>query len=165
MNLLSIDASMRNIGACLFIDDEPVKLFYLDNNGVKCKSKYDTIYECFLYAIDFINSIPKGNLDAILLERPTGAQSFDSALNFSYEGCFRAYTQTLGIWQYTISPQKGKLIAGNKNAKKQDIIKWCVDRYPDLNYIKDKKGRVLNKNEHACDSLVNGLAFIKDFVD
>lgn len=162
MNLLSLDVSMRNIGACLFVNDEPYKLFYLDNSKVKNKSKYDTVYECFLYAVNFIKSIPKNNLDAILLERPTGAQSFNSALNFCFEGCFRAYTQLLGIWQYTISPTKGKLLTGSKNASKKDVIKWCQENYPDLNYPK-RNGKVLAKAEHVCDALVNGLAFIKDY--
>lgn len=165
MNVLSLDVSMRNIGACLFVDDEPVQLFYLDNSNVKEKTKYATIKACFTSAMDFIHTIPKHNIDAIVIESPTGSQSFGGALNFAFEAAFFAYVQRLGYWCYNIPPTKGKLLTGDKNASKKDVIKWCVDRYPGLNYIKDKKGRLLNKNEHACDSLVNGLAFIKDYAD
>lgn len=163
MNLLLLDVSMRNIGACLFVNDEPYQLFYLDNSKVKEKTKYATVKMCFYLAIDFIHQIPKHNIDAIVIESPTGSQSFNSALNFAFEACFFAYMQRLGYWCYNIPPTKGKLLTGSKNASKKDIIKYCQENYPDLNYIKDKKGRLLNKNEHCCDALVNGLAFIKDY--
>ena len=137
-----------------------LQLFYLDNSNVTGRTKADIVSACFFNAIEFFHDLPKNNLDAIVVESPTGSQSFNSALNFSFEACFKAYVQRLGYWTYTISPTKGKLVTGDKNASKKDVIKWCVDTYPDLNYV-NKNGRILAKAEHECDSLVNGLAFIK----
>ena len=151
---------MRNVGACLFVDGTPVQLFYLDNSNVTGRTKADIVSASFFNAIEFFHDLPKNNLDAIVVESPTGSQSFNSALNFSFEACFKAYVQRLGYWTYTISPTKGKLVTGDKNASKKDVIKWCVDTYPDLNYV-NNNGRILAKAEHECDSLVNGLAFIK----
>ena len=161
MNVLSLDVSMRNIGACLFVDGKPVKLFYLDNSHVTGKTTADVVAACFFNAMEFFHDLPKNNLDAIVVESPTGSQSFNSALNFSFEACFKAYIQRMGYWTYKIAPAKGKLVTGDKNATKRDVIKWCLDNYPDLNYVRSKQGRVINKAEHECDALVNGLAFIQ----
>jgi len=55
-----------------------------------------------------------------------------------------------------VTPSEVKEIAiGHKNATKQEMIDWAVEKYPDAPWFREKKGgvlRPLNKNEHLADA-------------
>lgn len=65
-------------------------------------------------------------------------------------GAFRA----MGIQLIEVTPNENKIaLTNNKTASKDAMIKAAHSIYPEANWLKDGKGRMLNKNEHLADAI------------
>lgn len=91
---------------------------------------------------------------AIFIEVPVGSQSANGMKSYGVcvglVGAFRA----LGCPVFEVSPTENKIaLAGSKTASKDTMIRIAHEHYPEANWLKDGKGRLLNKNEHLADAI------------
>lgn len=50
---------------------------------------------------------------------------------------------------------------GKKKATKEEMIAWAVELYPEAPWLRDKKGKLLNANEHLADALATVEAGVR----
>ena len=62
--------------------------------------------------------------------------------------------RALGCPIFEVSPIENKLaLVGDKTASKDTMIRAAHAIYPEANWLTDKKGKLLNKNEHLADAI------------
>lgn len=91
---------------------------------------------------------------AIFVEVPVGSQSANGMKSYGVcvglIGAFRA----IGCPIFEVTPTENKLaLTNDKTASKDTMIRAAHAIYPEANWIMDKKGRILNKNEHLADAI------------
>lgn len=90
----------------------------------------------------------------VFVEVPVGSQSANGMKSYGVcvgiLGAFRAS----GIMLIEVNPTENKLVlTNNKTASKEAMIQAAYSYYPEANWIRDKKGKLLNKNEHIADAI------------
>lgn len=90
----------------------------------------------------------------IFVEVPVGSQSANAMKSYGMcigvLGAFRAS----GIQLIEVTPTENKMaLTGNGTASKDAMIKAAESCYPNANWLRDKKGKLLNKNEHLADAI------------
>lgn len=90
----------------------------------------------------------------VFVEIPVGSQSANGMKSYGVcvgiLGAFRA----MGVQLIEVTPNENKLaLTNNKTASKDTMIKAAHAIYPETNWLKDGKGKLLNKNEHLADAL------------
>lgn len=91
---------------------------------------------------------------AIFIEVPVGSQSANGMKSYGVcvglVGAFRA----LGCPIFEVSPTENKVaLTNSKTASKDVMIRTAHSIYPEANWLKDGKGKLLNKNEHLADAI------------
>lgn len=161
--VLGADISLRNWGLARGMLDiesgvfEKVELKLVQtevdhNKQVRTNSKdIQAAHDIFIGVKDwFIEDKPK----AVFIEVPVGSQSANGMKSYGLcvglVGAFRA----LGCPVFEVSPTENKIaLAGNKTASKDVMIRTAHELYPEANWLKDGKGKLLNKNEHLADAI------------
>jgi hypothetical protein len=90
----------------------------------------------------------------VFVEVPVGSQSANAMKSYGLcigiLGAFRAN----GIQIIEVTPTENKVaLTNNATASKDTMIKAAVAIYPEANWLKDGKGKLLNKNEHLADAV------------
>jgi len=90
----------------------------------------------------------------VFVEVPVGSQSANGMKSYGVcVGILGAFRAT-GVQLIEVNPSENKLIlTGNKTASKDSMIKSATALYPDTNWLRDGKGKLLNKNEHLADAI------------
>lgn len=90
----------------------------------------------------------------VFVEVPVGSQSANGMKSYGVcvgiLGAFRA----MGIQLIEVNPTENKLaLTGCKTASKDSMIQAAHSFYPEANWLRDSKGKLLNKNEHLADAI------------
>lgn len=90
----------------------------------------------------------------IFVEVPVGSQSANGMKSYGMcvglLGAFRA----LGHQVIEVTPTENKIaLTDDKTASKDTMIRAAHSAYPEANWLTDKKGKLLNKNEHLADAV------------
>lgn len=100
-------------------------------------------------AMDWFN-----DATVVFVEVPVGSQSANGMKSYGIVvGILGAFSAS-GAQLIEVNPTENKVVlTGSKTASKEAMIEAAVNLYPDANWIRDSKGRLLNKNEHLADAI------------
>lgn len=122
------------------------------------RSSSDLVERCrtiFTNSQDWIKGFKP---DVVLVEVPSGAQSYSGALSFAVT-CYTIATILPTPIQVTPTEVK-KLTVGTKTASKQEIINYVHKKYP--GFLKtDKNGNPYKNMEHVADAVCIAEAGLK----
>ncbi|AYA64338.1 hypothetical protein [Alteromonas sp. RKMC-009] len=108
----------------------------------RCRELHDGLHK-------FIEGV-----DLIFVEVPVGSQSARAMM--SYGACVQLLAG-IKIPLIEVTPNEVKLAAtGDKNATKQDMITWAVNKYPNVKWLTQKRNGhqvITAKNEHLADAV------------
>lgn len=102
------------------------------------------------------------DVDIIFAELPGGTKSYRAAWSL---GAALAIIATLQAPVQFVNPMQAKSATGNRKAKKQQVISWAYRKWPDLEWLKSKKGTLYNYNEHMADALAIAVAGLQNYGD
>lgn len=159
--IVGADISLRNWGLARGMLDiesgvfEQVELKLVQtevdhNKQVRTNSKdIQAAHDLFIGCEEWLRSAK-----AVFVEVPVGSQSANGMKSYGVcvglIGAFRA----LGCPIFEVSPIENKLaLVGDKTASKDTMIRAAHAIYPEANWLTDKKGKLLNKNEHLADAI------------
>jgi Holliday junction resolvasome RuvABC endonuclease subunit len=103
----------------------------------------------------FISQV-KNLPEYIFIEAPVGSQSSRAAIGYGVSWTVVSYITSKFPESKIVlySPKKIKEgITGNQNASKIEMINAANDYFPDFPWKKNKKGKILSKEEHKADAL------------
>lgn len=90
----------------------------------------------------------------IFVEVPVGSQSANGMKSYGICVGVLGALRALGHQIIEVTPTENKIaLSGDKNASKDTMIRAAHALYPDANWLMDKKGKLLNKNEHLADAV------------
>lgn len=90
----------------------------------------------------------------IFVEVPAGSQSANGMKSYGICVGVLGALRALGHQIIEVTPTENKIaLSGDKNASKDTMIRAANTLYPDANWLTDKKGKLLNKNEHLADAV------------
>lgn len=96
---------------------------------------------------------------AAFCEVPVGSQSARAMA--SYGVCIGVLA-SCRVPLIELSPSEVKIAAVNhREAAKIEMIEWGVNKHPDAPWIRDREGKLLNKNEHLADALASIYAGVR----
>lgn len=88
------------------------------------------------------------------VEVPVGSQSANGMKSYGIVVGMLGALSATGSQLIEVNPTENKLaLTNNKTASKEAMIKAAHDLYPEANWLKDGKGKLLNKNEHLADAI------------
>ncbi|TSP14010.1 crossover junction endodeoxyribonuclease RuvC [Cupriavidus campinensis] len=170
INIVGLDPSLQNFGvAHALLDTETMALLIGDLKLVHTepekkgkqvrKNSEDLERARLLY--EGMTSATKGAAIAIA-EVPVGSQSARAMASY---GMCVGVLASCQIPLVQVTPSEVKLVAtGYKNATKQEMIEWAMQKYPEAPWLRVKRGGVMvptNANEHLADAVAAIEAGIK----
>lgn len=161
INILGLDPSFRNWGCASgkydtelerIIDIDEFVLIQTESMDKKTVRRNSDDLRCaneiFKQLVPVVN---KANI--VFCELPVGSQS--SRAQTSYGIC-------LGILGAIQKPMVQltpidikKYVGGTKTTSKEQIIKWAHNKHPHANWLRNRSGELLNKNEHLADAIAS----------
>lgn len=159
--ILGVDPSLRNWGLAKGLLDldtgtfDQVELLLVETKPDSTKQVRQNSKD-----ISSAEEITKGTLDwfkeakVIFVEVPVGSQSANGMKSYGVcVGIIGAY-RAMGFQIIEVTPNENKVaLTNNKTASKDAMIKAAYTLYPEANWLKDSKGKLLNKNEHIADAI------------
>lgn len=112
------------------------------------------------HAVSLAAAIPDNAIT--FAEVPVGSQSARAMA--SYGMCIGLLANVKGPLISVTATEVKMAATGNKNATKNDMIQWAVNKHPQAHWITIKRGGVscpTNANEHLADALAAIYAGIK----
>lgn len=164
MNILGIDPSLSNFGfakVCYGVQKPPFDCPTIDQlllsetapKDKKIKHIRQNVWDlsrCGCH-YDYLQEMLHG-VDCVMVELPVGSQSARAMA--SYGTVLGVISSIRHIPVFVVTPEQVKQAAtGNKEASKKDMIKWAVDKYGEVHFLKSRQDTILNKNEHLADAL------------
>lgn len=159
MKFISIDGSLSNTGVVTgTIDSDgninPAELFLIETvktSNKQVRASSDTIQRCRKTFIELSRIIEEFKPNVVFAETPTGSQSANGMKSY---GSTCMLIGSVSPPPIEVTPTEVKLASvGSKTASKKDMIAWASNKYPDLNWDKNKNGTLKNKNEHCADAI------------
>lgn len=157
IKIIAIDPSLRNTGIAFgWLNLETLE-WGVDrvelNETEKAKTKTvrkssDDFDRCRILH----EAVAKAEKEAAIafVEMPIGSQN--AAAMLSYGACI-SLIASLEIPVIQCTPMEVKKFAtGDKNATKEEMIAWAVQKFPQVNWL-ERGGKVLLKNEHLADAV------------
>ena len=90
----------------------------------------------------------------VFVEVPVGSQSANGMKSYGIVVGILGAFAAKGAQLIEVNPIENKVVlTGSKTASKEAMIDAAVKLYPEANWIRDGKGRLLNKNEHLADAI------------
>lgn len=166
IKIIGLDPSLRNFGIAegwLDIDTlkwevTRVELVKTEKGKSKTVRKSSDDYSRVRILYEALKEAEEGAQIAFV-EMPIGSQS--AAAMLSYGACI-ALAATLDIPVIQVTPSAVKLHAtGDKNATKEEMIKWAIEKFPNINWLRQGT-RAVAANEHLADACGAIQAGIKD---
>ena len=157
---LCLDPSMSNVGFSFFINHKLIDSGVSSPKGLedlKGSNKYIAILDQHLNCLRSLIEKHSKNYDVLVIhsEQPYGSQSYHAAINVGLcIGLIAALRSVYDSNSKLVMPRATKkCLTGSDKATKQEMITEAYKLYPEANWVKDKKGSILLKNEHLADSL------------
>jgi len=152
---VSLDLAFRNVGICYWKKKNtvyiPTKLAIIKTPARKNKqniTKTD-FADCAIFATRLRLAIT--DRMPVIFELSGGSKSNRASRLTGYAiGVVATFNDTVPI-----TPMEAKKAMGNSKAKKPEIIKWAIEKYPKLNWADFNKGDL----EHIADAIAIGLAY------
>lgn len=165
ISFVSIDSSLRNTGLVAGETDginiliTSSKLIRTKkDNSKKIRASSDTISRCKKTFEELDKFIKYNNPMVIFAETPSGSQNSSAMKSY---GATCQLLATLYPSPIQITPIEAKIAClNNKKASKIEIIKWAYNLNPHLDWLKDKKGKLMLHNEHIADAIAIAYAGI-----
>jgi Holliday junction resolvasome RuvABC endonuclease subunit len=162
VKILGVDISLANLGTVVVsYDTESEKIVGLDTvlltstddqAGKTVRKNSDDLRR----AKDLVRSLRVMSQGCRLacVEMPVGSQNARSMASY---GICVGVMASCPVPLIQVTPFEVKLAAtGNRNASKQEMIEWAVEKHPDASWIRHKsKGemKLTAANEHLADAL------------
>lgn len=155
VRLVGFDPSLRNWGFCVATYNTQTKALDIYSGDV-IQYQPDKSLRQNLQDLATANALYRAlkplveQADYYVAELPIGSQSSRAMVSYALcigiLGSFKHTNPKL----YTVTPNQVKKQV-TTNASKQEIIDWCIDKYPTiLSWLAKPK----SKREHICDSIV-----------
>lgn len=166
IKIIGVDPSMSNLGIAegwldmgtLEWEVTRVELTKTEKGKSKTVRKSSDDYDRSRLLYEALKSCEEGAQIAFV-EMPIGSQS--AAAMKSYGMCCMLIA-TLDIPVIQVTPSAVKLHAtGDKNATKEEMIKWAIEKFPNINWLRQGT-RAVAANEHLADACGAIQAGIKD---
>lgn len=159
--VLGIDPSFRNWGLARgMLDLETGILSGLDLKLVETKPDGTKQVRQNSKDMQAAEDITAGVIDwfkeakVIFVEVPVGSQSANGMKSYGVCVGILGALRALGHEIIEVTPIENKVaLSGIKTASKDVMIRAATGFYPEANWLKDTKGRLLNKNEHLADAV------------
>lgn len=98
---------------------------------------------------------------AIFIEAPVGSQSANAMKGYGICAGLLGAVRGLGASYFELTATDVKLVTGNKNATKKDMIEWGTTVFPDAPWPKHKKAGVFVVTEGEAEHMADACAAIK----
>ncbi len=159
MKVLGIDPSLNNTGFVLAdldmttLEFKVSKMILSETSPTKVKSSRknsDDLERARRHATTLTDLLKEA--DIVCAEIPVGSQSARAMASY---GICIGLLATIETAMIQVTPSQVKEAAvGNKNASKQEMIDWAVNKHPEAMWL-TRGGKVLNKNEHLADAVAS----------
>ena len=166
MKFISIDSSLRSTGIAIgriingeILVDRIVLVETAKTQNKQVRASSDTIVRC-KKTHDFIHEwINHERPMIIFAETPSGSQSSSAMKSYGATCMLIASMKPSPI---EVTPTEVKVASvGTKTASKKEMIEWVHNKYPNVQWDKNKDGSLKNKNEHMADAIAIVYAGIK----
>lgn len=154
---VSVDPSMSNTAVVYgYIENNnlvPIgyKLFQTVKSINKRKpvmlDRLERITDTICKMNDFINVIKP---DICFGELPSGSQSSSASVGVGVSLSILAMLPNLKV----VTPMDVKKVVGKGVISKEDIIEYCINKYPTFPYERKKDVIIKGRMEHVCDAIV-----------
>lgn len=158
VRVASLDPSFRNFGVARLVLKLETFQFGIESlhlietekdQGKQIRRNSDDLKRCQKIIREYHPLVTPCSV--VFAEIPTGAQSARAATAF---GIATALVASCPVPVIQVQPTETKLATvGTKTASKEEMIEWAVETYPNAPWIRDKKGKIINKNEHLADAV------------
>lgn len=165
MRIVGIDPSLSNFGVAYCAFDKATNTFSVDKLELtKTDNEKDKAVKKVVRKnsedLERASKLHKAFQDAIaeadivMVEVPVGSQSARAMASYGIclgviASCHKPMIQ--------VTPTEVKVTTvGKKTATKQEMIEWAYSKYPDANWLKAKRGGVMElvaANEHLADAI------------
>lgn len=161
VNIVGIDPAVRNFGYAKSVYDTDNNLLRMtglalvttekdSHKGVRANS--DDFRRAQHHHRSLVNHCKGMNMACV--ELPSGTQSFRGAMS---NGMVLGIVAACPIVIIQVMPMEVKLAAvGHKQAAKEEMIEWAMEKYPDLPWLTTKRKGVIvpvAANEHLADAV------------
>lgn len=154
---ISVDPSMSNTAVVYgYIENNILiptsyNLFQTVKSSNKKKAvmldRLERITETMNKIKEFINN---KNPDICFGELPSGSQSSAASVGVGVSLSILALFPNLKV----VTPMEVKKIVGKGIVSKDDIIEYCINKYPEFPYERKKDVIIKGRMEHVCDAIV-----------
>lgn len=158
-----MDPSLRHWGMAKCIMDDDGKLTVIDMDVIEAKNPTDVKrknlkdIKVSMELITRSYKYAKG-ADLVCIEVPVGSQSASAMLSYGICVAVVACLKCAGIPVLETTPQQGKLVVGNPEASKAEVIDWVNTKHPEspwpLKTLKGVTSIISGKAEHMADSII-----------
>lgn len=143
--MLDLDTGTFTDVELLLVETKPDDTKQVRQNSkdiTRCESIASGVIDWFNWASVTFVEVPVGSQSA------NGMKSYGVCVGIL--GAFRA----MGNQLIEVSPTENKIaLTNSKTASKDSMIRAAHELYPEANWLKDSKGKLLNKNEHLADAI------------
>jgi DNA repair ATPase RecN len=148
---LDLDTNLFEITELKLQKTEPSKI----KSQRKNCDDIDRIRLLYTSMHDFIKDV-----DVVVAELPVGSQSARSMVSYAVSLSMLATVSTVFV---PVTPIEVKMATvGSKTATKKEMIEWATTKYPNANWLTQKRLGVIeliNDNEHLADATATIEAF------
>lgn len=166
MRFLSIDPSMSNTAIVWgeIKEDKTLllqgyKIVHTEKSKEKVAVMADRVNRVRSIFTMMDEVIAEQQPDVSFFEYSSGSQSSSGAISV---GVSCAIAAKLPTPNFGVTPMDVKKIVGKGTISKDQVMEYCLSKYPDFNFEKKKDGSLVKaRMEHVCDAILIGLAGIK----
>ncbi len=167
---VALDPSLSNLGYCVYFrgkilesgtsvatSDLKGPRRYINLASQHIKVLHDVLFKLELAFCDPFTGLPWTKV-VIISESPYGSKSYGAAVSVGVSSAIVAVLMQMVEYcepeLFLVNPRNTKeFLTGSKEASKALMITEAYKLFPDANWKKDKKGRVLALNQHMADAL------------